>query len=133
MTPIAVTLLVGLGGAGGAVLRFLTSRILAPAAGQADSRRLGIPVPTLVVNIAGSFLFGLVVRLFAIGAISEVWLVLLAIGFCGALTTMSTFALETVNLLAGPTRLAALGYMLLSLGFTVVAAAAGAGLPQLWL
>jgi len=58
------------------------------------------PVGTLVINIAGSFVLGFVIR-FATGSvvISPETRGALTIGFCGAFTTMSTFSYETVALL----------------------------------
>lgn len=59
------------------------------------------PSGTLVINLAGSFLIGFIIR-YATGstAISPELRGGLTIGFCGAFTTMSTFSYETVRLLA---------------------------------
>jgi CrcB protein len=80
-------LLVLLGGAVGAPARYLTD--------AAVQRRHGTAFPwgTWTVNVVGSFVLGLVV------AAGPSWLVSLAgTGFCGALTTFSTFGYETVRL-----------------------------------
>jgi fluoride exporter len=77
--------LLGTGGAIGAVLRHLVYQLLADC---------DLPIPTLVVNVVGSFVFGLVV--FG-GAGSETFF-FLGIGVCGAFTTFSTFSYETVRL-----------------------------------
>ena len=77
--------LVGTGGAIGAVCRHLVYLHL-------SSDRY--PIPTLVVNVVGSFGFGLLV--FA-GA-TESTIQLLGIGACGAFTTFSSFSVETVQL-----------------------------------
>lgn len=60
----------------------------------------GFPLGTLIVNLAGSFVLGFVIRL-ATGAalISPDLRAGLTIGFCGAFTTMSTFSYESVALL----------------------------------
>lgn len=60
----------------------------------------GFPVGTLVINLAGSFALGFVIR-FATGStvVSPEMRAALTIGFCGAFTTMSTFSYESVRLL----------------------------------
>ncbi|MFG1605383.1 fluoride efflux transporter FluC [Actinoplanes sp. NPDC049265] len=105
-------LLVALGAAVGAPLRYLTDRLIQA---QTGSR---FPWGTLTVNVAGSLLLGFLVGL----PVGRDVAALLGTGFCGALTTYSTFGWETVAL---PRRLALLNVLL-----SVVAglAAAGAGL-----
>ncbi|APU12491.1 MULTISPECIES: fluoride efflux transporter FluC [Actinoalloteichus] len=80
-------LLVALAGAAGAVLRHLV-HVLLPA------DRPGVAWPTLIVNGVGTLLLTL------IGALSTTATngAVLGIGFCGALTTYSTFAAQTVAL-----------------------------------
>lgn len=58
------------------------------------------PVGTLVINLAGSFVLGFVIR-YATGStvVSPEMRAALTIGFCGAFTTMSTFSYESVALL----------------------------------
>jgi len=77
--------IVGAGAAIGAVCRHLVYLHL-------SSDRY--PIPTLVVNVVGSLVFGLLV--FA-GA-TESTIQLLGIGACGAFTTFSSFSVETVQL-----------------------------------
>ncbi len=80
-------LLVLLGGAVGAATRYLTDVTVQRAHGTE------FPWGTWTVNVAGSFVLGVVV------ASGPGWLVTLAgTGFCGALTTFSTFGYETVRL-----------------------------------
>jgi len=88
-------LLVGAGGAVGAVLRYLVTALVGGpgAAGGA------FPFATLFVNAAGSFLLGLVAALVSRGAVDPMHKHLVAVGLLGALTTFSTFGLETVQLL----------------------------------
>ena len=75
-------LLVALGGAAGASLRYL--------AGHAGDRPGGLPLGTIGVNLAGSLLLGLLTGLSVGGAPAA----LAAIGFCGALTTYSSFVVQ---------------------------------------
>ncbi len=86
---VAVTvLLVALGAAVGAPLRYLIDRAV-----QARHDSL-FPWGTFAVNVVGSLLLGV----FAGGASAHVT-ALLGTGFCGALTTYSTFGYETIRLL----------------------------------
>jgi CrcB protein len=59
----------------------------------------GFQLNVLIVNILGSFILGLfsVIALFL--NLEAKYSLLVAIGFCGSFTTMSSFALETSNLL----------------------------------
>jgi fluoride exporter len=58
----------------------------------------GLPVNVLVVNVLGSFILGLF-SILSIGLnLEPQYTLFVAVGFCGSFTTMSSFALETVNL-----------------------------------
>ena len=59
----------------------------------------GIGVATLVVNVSGSFLLGLLATLAVQGRVSPFWVLTLGTGFTGAFTTFSTFELEAHTLL----------------------------------
>ncbi|MFC7075351.1 fluoride efflux transporter FluC [Haloarcula halophila] len=86
--------LVGIGGAVGAMARYTTARLL--------EREL---VDTLSVNVLGSVLLGLLVTAPAGDAVA----LAAGTGFCGAFTTFSSFAVETVQLAGdGELRTAAL-------------------------
>lgn len=76
-------LLVALGAAIGAPLRYAVTQLLRD---RGATTHLG----TLVVNVVGSFVLGLLVG----GGVEGNALALVGAGFCGALTTMSTLALE---------------------------------------
>jgi CrcB protein len=85
--------LVILGAAVGAPLRYLTDRAI-----QARHDSL-FPWGTWCVNVAGSFLLSLLAAGADAHAVSGSIVALAGIGFCGALTTYSTFGYETVRLL----------------------------------
>lgn len=86
-------LLVGIGGLAGATARHILGE-------RIDARTRD----TLAVNVLGSFALGLLLG----AGVGGAWTLLLATGFCGAFTTFSTFAFETVRLAeAGHPRAAA--------------------------
>jgi fluoride exporter len=91
-----IPLLVVIGAAVGAPLRFATDRLV-----QAR-HDTGFPWGTFTANVVGSFVLGLVLG----GTTSPEVIALVGTGFCGALTTYSTFGYETVQL-AGSSRLLA--------------------------
>ena len=59
----------------------------------------GLPINVLAVNIIGSFILGLFSVLAVALNLDSNYTLLVATGFCGAFTTMSSFALETSNLM----------------------------------
>lgn len=110
-------IMVGLGGAAGAILRYLIG--LLPVGTQG-----GFPWKTLAINILGSFLIGILTGLILKGALAPRWELLLKTGFCGGFTTFSTFALESQGLIDKGAYGAAAFYMGISLvagAFAVVA------------
>ncbi|HSB82915.1 MAG TPA: fluoride efflux transporter CrcB [Nitrosarchaeum sp.] len=58
-----------------------------------------LPLNVLVVNILGAFILGMFVILSEQWNLDGRYSLLAAIGFCGSLTTMSSFALDSSNLL----------------------------------
>lgn len=86
-------LAVGLGGALGAICRYLLGQIL-PKLGS------GFPLATFAVNIIGCFAIGLVVSI--AGKYSNIdprLILFLQTGICGGFTTFSTFSLESLTLI----------------------------------
>jgi len=59
----------------------------------------GLPINVLVVNILGSFILGLFSILSVAFNFDSQYTILVAVGFCGSFTTMSSFVLETTNFL----------------------------------
>jgi fluoride exporter len=98
---------VALGGASGAVSRYLLSNWI-------HARWEGhFPIGTLLVNMLGSFAIGIVyVLLVERQFIHADWRGVLMVGFLGAFTTFSTFSLETITLFEAGNTLQAIGYML---------------------
>lgn len=92
-------LLVALGGAVGACLRFLTDRWV-----QAR-HDTGFPWGTLTVNMTGSLILGFLTGTSLVGVQLPVVQTLVGLGFCGALTTFSTFGYESFQLFTSGARL----------------------------
>ncbi len=84
------------------------------------------PLGTLLINIVGSFLLGMINGYFASKKKSFVFLAL-GSGFCGGFTTMSTFSQEVVNLLQTSLPLAGM-YLGATLLFGLAAGFLGLGL-----
>jgi CrcB protein len=116
--------LVLVGGAVGAPLRYLTDLFV-----QARHDSV-LPWGTLTVNVTGSLVLGGLASAVA-NAGAPAWLLTLAgTGFCGALTTFSTFGFETVRLLEDGSWFEALTNMAVSLTVGMAAVAAAWALVQ---
>jgi CrcB protein len=117
---------VGAGGFLGAVARYWV--------GGWVSRRMGTSFPygTLVINVSGSFVLGLIMGLLDGHALVPAVRLAMAIGFVGAYTTFSTFSYETMQLLESGAALLAganvIGSVLAGLAAVVLGLAAGRGL-----
>ena len=86
-------LVVVIGGGVGSVLRWAVSMKMNPL-------NAPIPLGTLVVNLVGGFIIGLAMATFnRVTHLDANWKLLITTGFCGGLTTFSTFSLDVVYFL----------------------------------
>ncbi len=101
-------LAVGIGGFIGSIARYLVGLI-------PIRENTAFPVNTLLTNIAGAFLIGLIAALALKDRdLDPHMILLLKTGLCGGFTTFSTFSLETVGLLEAGTYGTAAAYIILS-------------------
>ncbi|MFY0675369.1 MAG: fluoride efflux transporter CrcB [Bacteroidia bacterium] len=101
-------LIVGLGGFFGAIARFGVSSWLQGKMGS-------FPIGTLLVNLVGSLLLSaMLFGVFNPKHLSQEYKLLLMVGFCGSLTTMSTFAMDFFQLSSASQIAHSIGYLLLN-------------------
>ena len=81
---------VAIGGALGAMLRYSLNYLPVSTA---------FPFKTMIANIVGSFIIGVIAGVADIKGVDERLSLLLKVGFCGGFTTFSTFSLETMTLI----------------------------------
>ncbi len=107
-------LALALAGALGTLARYAVGLWLPPTA--------GFPWATLLVNVVGSFVLSLVAHAVVAKTLGPEWRLIVGIGFCGAFTTYSAFALEADALWGRGEQLGAFGFVLanLVLGFVAV-------------
>lgn len=116
---VLLFLALALAGGVGAGLRLLLDGLI-------RSRIRSFPLGTVIINVTGSFLLGLLVGLVGAGALPREAQLVAGTGFLGGYTTFSTASFETVRLIQERRGVAAL---LNGLGTAVLAtAAAGLGL-----
>jgi fluoride exporter len=117
-------LLVVLGAVIGAPLRYLTDRTV-------QTRHDSVfPWGTFAVNVSGSCLLGFLYAGVRAGGVPSTVMTLLGTGFCGALTTYSTFSFETMRLLQSGSRFYALANVVASIIAGLGAAFLGAAIAQ---
>ncbi len=86
----------------------------------------GFPFHTLLINVTGSFLIGLLLTLLAARSIVDpAWRLFLIVGFLGGYTTFSSFTIETLALVKGVDVFPAALYVLASNGLGLLAAMLG--------
>jgi CrcB protein len=83
-------MLIAIGAVAGAFLRY---RITSSPLLILDA----LPINVLIVNVIGSFILGVFSVLAVAWNLDSKYTLLVAVGFCGSLTTMSSFALETTR------------------------------------
>lgn len=113
MSPLVLLAAAALGGLG-SLLRYLV---------QTAPQRRGLPSPPwriLAVNVTASFLAGL-----AFSALPAPWQTLAVAGFCGGLSTWSTFMVDAAGLFRAGRAAAALALIAAHLGYGLLAAIAG--------
>jgi len=119
---IKAFLLTAAGGAIGSMFRYAATMLVGTRS---------FPLPTLLVNITGSFVIGLLFGLsLKENGLSENWKLFLATGLCGGFTTFSAFSMENLSLLQNGKYLIALVYITISIVLGLVAAFAGFKLVQ---
>lgn len=119
MTNLTAALLVAAGAGLGAPLRYLTDLAV-----QSFHHSV-MPWGTFTVNVAGSFVLGATASAVSVVGLPHGVLIAVGAGFCGALTTFSTFGHETVRLVREGACLTALGNVVASLAAGLVACVVG--------
>ena len=110
---------IAIGGAAGSVSRYLLGGIVQRASAAA------FPVGTLVVNVIGCFLIGVLVQHYMHMQTSPIMRAALITGFCGGLTTFSAFGIETVGLIEGGAYEKAAAYIVMSMSLSILATFGG--------
>ncbi|WP_071394576.1 fluoride efflux transporter CrcB [Bacillus tuaregi] len=116
--------LIGIGGALGSALRYLLGNYMKSRFHQI----VFFPLGTWVINMTGSFILGILIKLHMEDIINDGMWFLIGVGFCGAYTTFSTFGYETLTLIRVKKIHLALVYVIVSILAGVLAAGTGYGL-----
>jgi CrcB protein len=114
-----LTIEVGLAGSLGAISRYLLGRFVAERISKE------FPLGTLLINVSGSFVIGILFALTAHNLISSTLQLILATSFLGGYTTFSTMSWEIVQLARGGDGRASVLYLIGSVVLGLAAAALG--------
>lgn len=110
-----------LGGGIGAVIRYMTGMLMLKYS------HYNLPFSTFIVNIAGSFIIGFLYVLFIDKPeINPALKMALTVGFCGGLTTFSTFSLELFEMAGNQRLFLAFSYTAVSVILCLIAVSLGA-------
>lgn len=119
-----VVLIIGLGGFVGAISRYGLSQLL-------GSLGLSFPIGTFVCNMVGCLIIGLMLGLaLRFHSFSPELKMFVVTGFCGALTTFSTFSNESLSMLRSSDYTMFFFYVLVSVVLGLLATAGGYALSK---
>lgn len=121
-------LLLALAGGTGAATRFVADALVA------RHNPFRVPLGTVVINVTGSFLLGLLTGLFAVSSADSTGAALKAVigtGFCGGYTTFSTASVEAARLWSAEGPRIGIRYAVATLVASLAAAAVGVALGHL--
>jgi|TARA_B100000497_G_C7246910_1_gene177950 CrcB protein len=125
MSTISSIASIGIGATIGATCRYYIGVLSIQYLGK------GMPYGTLISNIIGSFIAGiLIVLVLEKLYLSETYRLMLLVGLAGSLTTMSALSIESVEMLSGGDYAQALTNILLNLGLSLLAASLGVMLAK---
>lgn len=116
---------VALGAFAGGILRSLL-------ADWCNLDTFAIPIGTLLANVLGSFALGLVLGFMSTGTMPQTIHTMIVTGFCGGLTTFSTFTGEVCSMFEKHTYSRGLLYWIGSVLLTIALVALGFALGRLW-
>ena len=117
-----------IGGGIGAVLRYLTGVLFV------QYLKFHIPLPTFVVNVVGCFILGFVyVLCLEKFQLNPALKLLITVGFCGGLTTFSTFSFEIFDMIQNLQYIHAALYTIVSLVIGVLAVLLGGYLCRIFI
>ena len=109
---ISLLLVVGIGGAIGAIARYMSGVWLSTTMPNKPY------VATLIVNVLGSLLIGLFYLISDYFEIKDSLRLLFVVGFLGSLTTFSTFSYEFISMINQKNYLLAITYILLNISLS---------------